>query len=58
MAQSDVISTGDQDIADSIPAGSSNIISRRLIMKGILSLPLILEVQLSVCGERMCTNTG
>ena len=50
-------STGDQKVAESIPAGSGNILSCRLIMKifstVILSLPLVKEGHLSVTGERM-----
>ena len=51
MAQSDARPTGDQEVAGSIPAGSGNILSWRLIMGTafvILSLPLIQEGQLSV----------
>ena len=33
VAQSDAHSTGDQEVAGSIPAGSDNIFSLRLIMK-------------------------
>ena len=48
---------GRSRIRSSRPA---NILRRRLVMKKksttILSLPLIQEGQLSVTGERMCTN--
>ena len=56
--------TGDQELADSIPAGSGDILLWRLVMKYIvfstviLFLSLIQEEQLSVCGERMLTSTG
>ena len=33
VARSDARSTGDQEVAGSIPAGSGNILSCRLIMK-------------------------
>ena len=36
VAHSDVCSTGDQDVADLIPARSGNILSWRLIMKYFL----------------------
>ena len=54
----------DQELADSIPAGSGDILLWRLIMKYILFstvilfLSLIQEEQLSVCGEKMLTSTG
>ena len=60
MAQSDACQTGGQEVENSIPAGSDNILSWILIMKYFLfihSLPLIQERQLSVSGERMCTST-
>ena len=52
--------TGDHEVAGSIPAGSSNIISWRLIMKYFLRSfsPTDLRGQLSVSGERICSNTG
>ena len=40
MAQSDVRPTGDQEVVGSTPAGSSNILSWRLIMKYFYSHPL------------------
>ena len=33
VAQSDACSTGNQEIAGSIPTGSGNIVSRRMIME-------------------------
>ena len=57
VALSDARSNGDREVAGFILAGSGNILTWRLIT--IFSpLPLIQEVQLSVSGERMCTNTG
>ena len=56
--------TGEQEGRGSILAGSSNILSQRLIMNYfvcymvILSLPLIQDGQLSVYGEMMCASTG
>ena len=50
VAQSDVRTTGDQEVAGSILTGSSNILSWRLIMEYFLwsfSLWLIQEGQLS-----------
>ena len=44
---------GRSRIRSSRPA---NILGRRLVMKVFLSLPLIQEGQLSVTGERTCTN--
>ena len=61
MAQSDARPTGDQKVAGSIPTGSGNILSWRLIMKYftvILSFLLIQEGQLSMSGEKMFTRTG
>ena len=58
VAQSDARPTGDQEFAGSITDGSGNILYWTLISTAILSLPLIQERQLSVSGERMCTNTG
>ena len=58
VAQLDARPTRDQEVAGSTTAEIGNILSRRLIMRFssvILSLPLILEGQLSVSGERMCT---
>ena len=55
MAQMDACPTGDQEVVGSIPAGSDNILSWRLIeifSKVILSLPLIQEGQLSVSGKK------
>ena len=53
VAQSTARPTGDQEVPDSIPAGSGNIDEE------IFSLPsTIQEGQLSVSGKRMCTNTG
>ena len=55
------VSTGDQEVADSIPATrSGNILSWRHELSStiILSLPLIQEGQLPISGERMCTSTG
>ena len=59
MAQSDVRPTGDQEVTDSIPTGSGNIFSWRLIMKYFLvifSLWQIQEGQLSVFDKRMSTS--
>ena len=62
MAQSDVCPTGDQEVAGSVPARSSNIsfveMDHEMFSTIIVSLPLIQEGQLSVSGERMCTSTG
>ena len=54
MAQLDARPTGDQEVADLIPAGVGNI-DHEIFSTVILSLPLIQEGQLSVSGERMCT---
>ena len=62
MAQLDARSSGDQEVAGSIPPRSGNIISCRfdheLFSAVILSYQLIQEGQLSVSGERMFTSTG
>ena len=59
LAQSHACPIGDQEVAGLIPSESGNILLYRLIMKYFLqSLPLIQEWQLSVSGERLCTNTG
>ena len=58
VAQLDVPPIGYQEVPGSIPAGSSNILSWRLIMKIFVPLPLIQERQLSVSGKRMCTSTS
>ena len=52
----DAHSTGDQEVGGSIPAGSGNILSRRLIMK-YFQRPFspFQDGQLSVCGEKICT---
>ena len=51
VAQSGPHLTGDQKATGSIPAGSGNILSWKLIMN-------IFKGELSVSGERMCTSTG
>ena len=59
VAQLDARLTGDQEVAGLIPAEVANILSWRfdhkILSRGILSLPLIQEGQLSVSGKRMCT---
>ena len=58
MAQLDAGLTGDQEVMGSIPSGSGNILSWRLIMKCFYghSFPMIQEGQLSVSGKRLCTS--
>ena len=51
MPQLDACSTGDQEVEGSIPAGSGNIISWRLIMEYFISLPLIQEVLAKECVQ-------
>ena len=49
---------GDHEVAGSIPAGSATFFHRDLIMQYVLwflTLSLILEGELLVSGERMCT---
>ena len=62
MFQSDAPHTGDQEVAGLIPnwPGKHSFveIDHEIFSIVILSLPLIQERQLSVSGERMCTNTG
>ena len=63
MAPMDARLTGDQEHSSSIPTGSGNIdsfveIDHEIFSMVILSVWLIQEGQLSVSGERMCTNTG
>ena len=61
VAQSDVRTSSDQEVAGSIPTGFGNIFSwidHEIFSAVILPFPLIQEVQLSVSGERMCTSTG
>ena len=62
MAKSDTRPTGDQEVANSNPTGSGNIlfveIYNEIISAVILSLSLIQNGQLSVSGERMYTNTA
>ena len=62
MAQLDAHPTGDQEVAVSIPnrvrQHSFAVIDCEIFSTVILSLPLIQEGQLSVSGERLCTNTG
>ena len=59
VAQLDARPTGDQEVTGFIPAGCSNSLWWRLIMKyfvlPVLSLLLIQEGQLSVSGKRMYT---
>ena len=59
MAQLDVHPTGDQEVAGSTPAELATFFSWRfdheIFSAVILSLQLILEGQLSVSGQRMCT---
>ena len=57
-----VRTTDDPEIVVSIPAGSGNILSWRLIMiyflRSFFSLLLIQEGQLPVTGERIPISTG
>ena len=53
-AQFDARPTGDREL---YPCGVGNI-DHEIFSTGILSHLLIQEGQLSVSGERMCTNTG
>ena len=55
--QSDAYLICDQEVLCSIPA-RSGVIFHEIFSTVILSPPLIQEGQLSVSGERMCTNTG
>ena len=53
--------TGDQEVAGPTPAGGQHSfvdIDYALFSTVIFSHLLIQEGQLSVSGERMCTNTG
>ena len=59
MAQSDVHSTGDQEVMVRYLLGPATFFNGpRNISTVIHSLPLIQEGQLSVSCERMHTNTG
>ena len=69
VAQLDMHPADDQEVAGFIFAGSCSVLSWRwsynifesdhkIFSTVILSFLLIQERQLSVSGERMCTNTG
>ena len=62
VAQLDTLPAGGQEVVDSIPIRSVNILSRRFSLKYffmvILSILLIQEGHFSVSGERICTSTG
>ena len=58
MAQLDAHPTGDQEVVGLTPPGRQHSfmeIDHGIFSMVILSCPLILEMQLSVSGERMCT---
>ena len=59
VAKLDAHPTGDQEVADSTPAGSQQHsfmeIDHEIFSTVILSFPLFQEGQLSVSGERVCT---
>ena len=50
MAQSAALSTGGQEVGDSVPAGTGKFF-RGDLSNVILSLPLIQEGQLSECAQ-------
>ena len=62
MVLLDVRPTGDQEVTGSIPAGSGNILSWRLIKPYIYRFSAVIlslrEGHLSFSGERMCTKVN